>query len=101
MKKCFVVSLFLAALAISGLSNAEEEEIKKPLVTLEEVVVTATRDKEEIRKIPANVSIVTAEEMERYGATNIVEVLEELESINFRTFSGNASQAQIDMRGFG
>ena len=70
-------------------------------VTMEEVVVTATRDKEEIRKIPANVSVITAKDIEESGATSIVEVLENLASINFISWSGNPSQAYIDMRGFG
>lgn len=70
-------------------------------VTMEEVVVTATRDKEEVRKIPANVSVITAKDIEESGATSIVEVLENLSSINFVSYSGNPSQAYIDMRGFG
>jgi len=101
MKKWFVVSLFLAALAISGLSKAEEEAIKKPLVTLEEVVVTATRDTREIRKIPANITVIKSEDIEKSGATSLVDVLKKLAGIHFTTFSGNPSQAEIDMRGFG
>ena len=31
----------------------------------------------------------------------VVEVLDKFESIQFRTYSGNSSQAHIDMRGFG
>ena len=68
-------------------------------VTMEEVVVTASRDKEEVRKIPANVSVITAGDIKKSGATSIVEILETLGSINFRTYSGNPSQAAIDMRG--
>jgi len=101
MKKWCVVSLFLAALAMPGLSKAEEEEIKKPLVTLEEVVVTATRDTREIRKIPANITVIKSEDIEKSGATSIVDVLEKVVGIHFTTFSGNPSQAEIDMRGFG
>ncbi|MCD6487294.1 MAG: TonB-dependent receptor [Syntrophobacterales bacterium] len=76
-----------------------QEEVE--VITLEETVVTASRDKEEVRKIPANVSVITAKDIEESRATSIVEVLENLASINFRTFSGNPSQATIDMRGFG
>ncbi len=101
MKKWFVVPLFLAALAMPGLSKAEEEEIKKPLVTLEEVVVTATRDIREIRKIPANITVIKSEDIEKSGATSLVDVLEKVAGIHFTTFSGNPSQAEIDMRGFG
>ncbi len=39
---------------------AQEKE-----VTLDEVVVTATRDAEEIRKIPANVTVITREGIEQ------------------------------------
>lgn len=70
-------------------------------LTLEEVVVTATRDREEVRNIPAHVTIITAEDIRQTGATSIVEVLEQVGSINVRTYSGNPSQASIDMRGFG
>jgi len=101
MKKWFVVPLFLAALTMPGLSKAEEGESKKPLVTLEEVVVTATRDTREIRKIPANITVIKSEDIEKSGATSLVDVLEKVVGIHFTTFSGNPSQAEIDMRGFG
>ncbi len=70
-------------------------------VPMEEVVVTATRNTEAIRQVPANVSVISAREIEKSGATSIVEVLEKLESIQVRTYSGNPSQAVVDLRGFG
>ena len=70
-------------------------------VPMEEVVVTATRDTEEVRSVPANVSVITAKDIEESGATSLVEVLQKLESIQVRTYSGNPSQATIDLRGFG
>jgi outer membrane cobalamin receptor len=45
----------------------------------------------------ANVSVITAEEIADSGATSIVEVLDKLESVQFRTYSGNSTQAQIDI----
>ncbi len=101
MKKwCGVFVLLLPALAMPGWVKAEQE-IKKPLVTLEEVVVTATRDTREIRKIPANITVIKSEDIEKSGATSLVDVLEKVAGIHFTTFSGNPSQAEIDMRGFG
>lgn len=70
-------------------------------VPMEEIVVTATRNKEEIRQVPANVSIITAKDIEESGATSIAEVLDRLENIQVRTYSGNPSEALIDLRGFG
>jgi iron complex outermembrane receptor protein len=101
MRKLYVISILLALFAMPGLSKAKEEEGKKPLVTLEEVVVTATRDTREIRKIPANITVITSEDIEKSGATSLVDVLEKVAGIHFTTFSGNPSQAEIDMRGFG
>jgi len=80
---------------------AQKEQSPEAAITMQEVVVTATRDKEEIRQVPANVSVITAQQIEKSGATTIPEVLDKLESIQFRSYSGNSSQALIDTRGFG
>jgi len=92
------ITVLFACTLFAFSSFAEEGESE---VTLEEIVVTASRDKEEVRKIPANVSVITAGDIKKSGATSIVGVLEKLGSINFKTSSGNPSQAYIDMRGFG
>jgi len=99
MRKLFVIPILLALFAMPGLSKAKEEQ--KAITTLEEVVVTATRDTREIRKIPANIAVIKAEDIEKSGATSLVDVLEKVAGIHFTTFSGNPSQAEIDMRGFG
>jgi iron complex outermembrane recepter protein len=82
-------------------TEGKNNYVPDSVVTMGEVVVTATRDTQEVRKTPANVSVITAEEINNSGATTVVEVLDKLESIQFRTTSGNASQAYIDMRGIG
>ena len=99
MKKFLFLVLFFSLVSFSPL-HAESKNDDAP-VTMEEVVVTATRDKQETRKAPANVTVITAEEISKSGATTVVDVLDKLESIQFRTYSGNSSQAMIDMRGFG
>ncbi|MDI6687745.1 MAG: TonB-dependent receptor [Desulfobacterales bacterium] len=101
MKKLLSCAAVLLVFMFLGLPMTIFAQEEGAVVTMEEVVVTATRDKEEIRKIPANVSVITAKDIEESGATSIVEVLENLESINFVSWSGNPSQAYIDMRGFG
>ena len=100
MKKLFVPILFIL-LVFSAISSAEEKNDEQPVVKLQEVVVTATRDEQEIRKTPANVTVITSEEIEKSGATTVVEVLDKLESVYFRSYSGNSSQSVIDVRGFG
>jgi iron complex outermembrane receptor protein len=99
MKKFLFLVLLISLVSFSPLHAESKND--DATVTMEEVVVTATRDKQETRKAPANVTVITAEEIQKSGATTVVEVLNKLESIQFRTYSGNSSQAIIDMRGFG
>ncbi len=68
---------------------------------LQEVVVTATRDMEEIRKVPAHVTVITEKEIRDSGATNLVEILERQEGIQFRSYSGHEPLSVIDLRGMG
>jgi iron complex outermembrane receptor protein len=58
--------LFLAAvlMAVSpGLPQAQAPGEQKAY-RMDEVVVTATRDAQEIRKVPANVTVITAEDIQ-------------------------------------
>lgn len=100
MKKFLLLVLLFSLVSFSPLHAQNKNDGETP-VTLEEVVVTATRDKQEIRKTPANVTVITAEEIEKSGATTLVEVLENIEGVQFRSYSGNSSQALLDLRGFG
>ena len=99
MKKLLFFILLLSWISVLPLhaQNPKEDEPVK----MSEVVVTATRDTQEVRKTPAHVTIITAFDISNSGATTVVEALDRLESIQFRTYSGNSSQAMIDMRGFG
>ena len=75
---------------------AQEKE-----VILEKVVVTATRDEQEIRKIPANVTIIGKEEIERSNAKTTVDVLKDEVGVVVRDYTGNGKTASVDIRGFG
>ncbi len=102
MRKCLSLYVIFATLVLPGFSLAEEEEKDEtPLTTMEEVVVTATRYEESVRKVPSSVTVITAEEIKESGATNIPDLLESRANIHVKTYSGNASQAMIDLRGFG
>ncbi|MCX7981316.1 MAG: TonB-dependent receptor [Syntrophales bacterium] len=68
---------------------------------LGEIVVTATREKEEVRRIPAHITVITEEQIKASGSSTLIEVLNRVEGIHFRDYSGNSPQALIDMRGFG
>ena len=100
MNKTILYSTVAALMIFPAISMAEEME-EQTIKTLDEVVVTATRAPKDIKKFPGNVTVISAEEIADSGASSIVGVLEKQANIHVRTFSGNSSQAQIDLRGFG
>jgi iron complex outermembrane receptor protein len=71
------------------------------VAAMEEVVVTATRDREPVRRVAANVTVITAQQIEASGASSLIDVLGKLESVNIRDYSGSSPQSIIDIRGFG
>ena len=75
---------------------AQEKE-----VTLEKVVVTATRDMEEIRKIPANVTVISKKEIEESNAQTVIDVIKDEVSVVGRDLYGTGKSASVDIRGFG
>jgi iron complex outermembrane receptor protein len=97
MKHFVSIFLSLTLLAVfPSFSLAQDKE-----VTLEEVVVTATRDVEEIRKVSANVTVVTQEKITASNAKTITDVLEDEVGVVVRNLSGTGKSAQVDIRGFG
>jgi len=75
---------------------AQEKE-----VTLEEVVVTATRDIQEIRKVPANVTVITKEEIQQSNSQTVIDLIRHEAGVVVRDFYGTGKTASVDIRGFG
>lgn len=69
--------------------------------TQQEIVVTASRDRSAASKTPANISVITSDDIQRNANVSIADALRGLEGVEVRSFSGNASQAEVSMRGFG
>ena len=78
------------------LSFAQEKEL-----TLDKVVVTATRDTEEIRKIPANVTVITEEKIKESNAQVVTDVLKDEVGVVVRDYFGTGKTATVDIRGLG
>jgi iron complex outermembrane receptor protein len=91
-----IISCLTLSILIPFFLLAQEKE-----VTLEEVVVTATRDEEEIRKIPASVTVITREEIEQSNAQNTVDLLRDKAGVLVSDYIGNGKTATVDIRDFG
>ena len=69
--------------------------------TLPEVVVTGTRIEQQVRKIPANVSVITPADIQNTNAKTAADLLRGEEGIVVRDPLGNGNTAAVDLRGFG
>jgi iron complex outermembrane recepter protein len=97
MKNSFAIILCLVLLLLIPFApGAQEKE-----VTLEEVVVTGTRDVQEIRKVPANVTVITKEEIQRSNAQTVIDLARSEVGVVVRDFYGTGKTASVDIRGFG
>jgi iron complex outermembrane recepter protein len=97
----------LTALMIMGVGQgvgAAEEDPGLPDVSAEsreEMVVTATRYPKRLDSIPANVSVITAEEIEASVARNIPDLLRTQAGLHVTDIAGNRASYTVDIRGFG
>ncbi len=87
--------LIVGVVGFSGLSFAEEEKALK----LGEVVVTATKQKRLAKDIPAAVTVVTSEDIERSGARNIAEALKNIPGVSYYDTYGCGAAGDIVLRG--
>ena len=92
-----LMSAIAAALMVSAVSAVAAESVE----TNTEIVVTASRNNRQSSQIPANVTVMTAADIEKAGYGNIVEVLRDTGGMSLRSTSGNESQSEMQMRGFG
>jgi len=87
----FGLSVLLAILAQSARAQPDEA-----------VVVTAPRFPEDTRRLPASVTVLSAEDIAQSSARTLPELLGEQAGINVRDFYGNnAAATAVDLRGYG
>jgi outer membrane receptor protein involved in Fe transport len=98
MKRLGVFAAF--ALALASLAGADDEPAAKlPLdVLLETPISTAAKYDQQLSSVAASVTVITAEEIERYGWTSISEVLQAIRGF-YITYDRNYTY--VGLRGIG
>ena len=91
--RLFVV--LVVALWIAGPVLADEP------YSLDEVVVTASRIEAPLAEAPANVTVITAEQIRETGAQTLVDVFDREPGVFTQNLLGNPKTANIDIRGYG
>jgi len=72
-----------------------------PRFQMDEVVVTATREEDVIKRVPRNVTVITAEDIAQAPGNNVVDLLAREANLNLQSYSGHDKNAGIDIRGMG
>ena len=89
---------------VSGESGwAQGPPPQEPELSVDEIVVTATRLADaiqELRRVPGQVYVVTAEDIARTKPGTVQEALRQVPGIVFYDQTGNPYQRTIDLRGF-
>lgn len=91
----------IVMVAGSGFCAAVSDEEALPDFESEAVVVTATKYPEETRDIPASVSVITREEIERSNATNLVDLLVREPGVFVVRQGGMGFAGNVRIRGLG
>ena len=90
--------LVLSLLLLS--TPARADTVLAPVLTLDEVVVTAERVEHRVRDVAASVNVVTGDEIERSGARTATDALARLPGV-FVQRTGQFGRTDIDIRGIG
>ena len=86
----FTALAMLAAFAMQALAQSDA------------VVITAPRFPEDARRLPASVTVLTAEDVQKSAARTLPELLSEQVGLTMKDFYGNnAASTAVDLRGFG
>ena len=91
-----------ATLLFSGVCTIEDvhaTENEAPL--MDKVIVTASRQEEKIATVPANVTVISAQEIKESPAATVPELLRTTPGILVNDITGNGRNITVDLRGFG
>jgi iron complex outermembrane receptor protein len=96
--RVLVITVFFLPL---GVCAEKDQPTDASPATLPEVVVTGSRIEQQVRKIPANVSVITPADIQNTNAKTAADLLRGEEGIVVRDPLGNGNTAAVDLRGFG
>lgn len=93
----FVLQLFAIAFFLSLTQNVYAEILEQ----LDTVIVSATRSEQSVVNTAGAISVITASDIKKSGASNVTQVLRNAAGIQISDLFGDGSNTQINLRGFG
>ena len=93
LSACFLCSVLLFPL--SGFASDND------VSTLDDMVITGSRFKQKNEELPAQITVITAEDIRESGAQSVPDALKNIGGIVITDLSGNGQNQKVDMGGFG
>ncbi|MFV0438273.1 MAG: TonB-dependent receptor [Desulfopila sp.] len=84
-------------MCIAGETSAATDEVP----VMDKVIVTASRQKEKIATVPANVTVISQQDIDDSPAETVPELLQSTAGILVNDITGNGRNITVDLRGFG
>jgi iron complex outermembrane receptor protein len=103
MKRLFTSTIVLLLLSVPAFATDTEIEERENESGDEfhEIVVSATRYDELLSSVPANITIISGDDLSNTTARNIPDLLRNVTGIHVNDISGNGRSYTVDLRGFG
>ena len=96
MKQKIFFTILVIILLKGNLIFAQETPYR-----LDDIVVTASRIETPLKEAPANITVITSEEMEQKGVATLIDVFKEEPGVSTKSFTGTIKQSNVDIRGYG
>jgi outer membrane cobalamin receptor len=96
MKRCIIAVVFglCSPLLFPDAALADEPNVK-----LKEVVVTATKTEKDPQDVTQSVTVITADEIKKSGATTAGQAIERTVGVDLRDYGSRGSSSEISLRG--
>ncbi len=94
-------NLMAYGLSFMAMISQAQAEIITPTAKTDEIVVTATRSEKELLEIPANVTVISEDDIKKSNARYISEILRSESGLLVNDWTGIGKTVTIDIRGFG
>ncbi len=97
-KEVLITMLLTGSVLLGGGNSfAAEQEVSPPTFTMDQMIVSATRTKKDVKEVPASVDVITAEEIAAKNVTSVTEALQ----MKTGVYMSPIAQGGISIRGFG
>lgn len=96
-----IAGLSLAAFMLPDSVSAEQVDVEKDAISLDEIVVTARRTSENLQKVPISITAFSSAMLERQNILNISEISKSTPSLKISQGRGSSSEMFVYIRGVG